>query len=105
MKDNNFIDTIQELRTEVVPHLSQHRSLHLVESRGVCLAFEFKDQVRADVGGHDDDRVFEVHDASLTVCQSPVVENLKQHIEYIVVRLFDLVEENDGVRTPTNRFR
>src|ERR1700704_89656 len=98
MKDHNLIDTIQELRAEVMPHLSQHRSLHLVVSRGVSLALEFKDQMRADVRGHDDDRVFEIHDASLTVSQSPVVENLKQHIEYIMVRLLDLVEEDDRIR-------
>jgi hypothetical protein len=53
--------------------------------------------VGADVRGHDDDRVLEVDGAPLGVGRPAVVQDLEKHVEDVVVSLFDLVEENDGV--------
>ena len=59
--------------------------------------------MRAEVRGHDDDRVLEVHRAPLGVGQAAVVEQLEQDVEDVVVRLLDLVEEEDGVRLAAHR--
>ena len=54
---------------------------------------------RAEVRGQDDDRIFEVYGSALRVGDSAVVEDLQQHVEHVRVRLFNLVEQNDRVRT------
>ncbi len=57
----------------------------------------------ADVAGHDDDRVLEVHGAALAVREPAVVEDLQQRVEHVRVRLLDLVEEDDAVRAAPHR--
>ena len=52
----------------------------------------------ADVGSHDDYRVFEIDGAPMAVGKAPVIENLQQDIEHILVRFLDLIEQ-----TPRNR--
>ena len=63
------------------------------------------DQVGADVGGHDDDRVAEVHAAALGVGQVAVVEDLQQHVEDLRVRLLDLVQQDQAVRLAAHGVR
>ena len=53
---------------------------------------------RADVRGHDDDGVAEVHRPTLRVGQAAVVENLQQRVEHVGVGLLDLIEEHYRVR-------
>ncbi len=47
---------------------------------------------------HDDNRILEVHLAALGIRNPAIVKDLQEDIEYIGVGLFNLVEENDGVR-------
>jgi hypothetical protein len=58
----------------------------------------------AQVAGHDQDRVAEVHNAALAIGQPPVVEDLQQGVPYLRVRLLDLVEEYHAVRSPAHSF-
>ena len=53
--------------------------------------------MRADVGGHNDNRIFEVGHAPFVVGQAAVVEYLQQNIEYVGVGFFDLVQQNYAV--------
>ena len=78
---DDLVDPVQELRPEV-----------LRERLG-----------RADVGGHDDHGVAEVDRAALAVGQAAVVEDLQEDVEDLGVRLLDLVEEDDRVRTAPHR--
>src|SRR5690606_15519371 len=55
------------------------------------------DEVAPEVGGHDDERVREVHRAALRVGQAAVVEDLEEHVEHLGVRLFELVQQHDRV--------
>ena len=59
---------------------------------------ELLDDRPADVAGHDDDRVAEIHRAAVAVGQPPVVEHLQQHVEHVAVGLLDLVEQHHAVR-------
>ena len=59
----------------------------------------------ADVGGHDEHRVLEVHGAALAVGQPAVVEDLEQDVEHVVVGLLDLVEQHDRVGPAAHRLR
>ena len=58
---------------------------------------------RAQVGGHDHDRVAEVDRPALAVGEAAVVEQLQQHVEYVGVRLLDLVEQHHGVGPAPHR--
>ena len=58
---------------------------------------QLHDELAADVAGHDDHRVLEVHHVALAVGEPPVVEHLQQRVEDVGVRLLDLVEEDDRV--------
>src|SRR5699024_11902568 len=55
-----------------------------------------------EVGSHDDDGVAEVDRAPLAIGEASVVEDLQEQVERIRVRLLDLVEEDDRIRTPTD---
>ena len=61
------------------------------------IAGVFDEVQAADVGGHDDEGVFEIHRASLTVGEPAVVEDLQQHVENVVVRLLHFVEEDHAI--------
>ena len=54
----------------------------------------------SQVAGHDDDRVGEVHQPSLSVGQPSVVQDLEQDVEHIRMGLLDLIEQHDRIRTP-----
>lgn len=62
------------------------------------------DLLCADVGGHDDDGVLEIHMAALTVGQDAVLKDLQQDVEHIRVRLLDLIEQDDRVRMTADLF-
>ena len=53
--------------------------------------------VAADVAGHDDHGVLEMHHAALAVGQPAVVQHLQQHVEHVGVGLLDLVEQHHAV--------
>ena len=52
----------------------------------------------AQVGGHDDDGVLEVHRPALGVGQPSVLQDLEQGVEDVRVSLLDLVEQDHGER-------
>ena len=55
---------------------------------------------RSQIGGHDDDRVAEVHPPPRGVGERAVVHDLEQDVEDIGVSLPQLVEEHHGVGVP-----
>ena len=59
--------------------------------------------LRAEVRGHDDQRVAEIDRAALAVGQAAVVEHLQQHVEHVRMRLLDLVEQHDLIGPPAHR--
>src|SRR5262249_52466854 len=80
---DDLVDPVQELRAEVLR----------------------KRRCRADVRGHDGHGVPEVDRPALAVGEPPVIEDLQEHVEALVVGLLDLVEQDDAVRAPPNRLR
>src|SRR5207302_1774567 len=56
----------------------------------------FHDRLCSGVGCENDDGVLEVDLAPFAVFHPPFVENLKEKLQHIRVRFFDLVEKNDG---------
>jgi hypothetical protein len=60
--------------------------------------------VAADVRGHNDDRVLEVHDATLAIGEPPVVQYLKEDVEDVVVSLLDLIKQDYRIWPSSNGF-
>jgi len=59
LEDDDLVDTVQKLRAEVAPHFLEHSLL------GALAA------LAADVRGHDEQRVLEVHRAALASVSRP----------------------------------
>lgn len=73
MEDDHVVDPVQELRQEVLPQCVLDPAAHLLFIR----SFQLQDVLAANVAGHDDDGVFEVDGASVSVGQSTVIEDLQ----------------------------
>jgi len=100
MEDHHFVDTVDELRTEVLADYPQHQVLHMSV---VQLAEPFLNQIGTEVRGHDDYRITEVDRSPLPVGETPVVEYLQQNVEHIRVRFFHFIQQDDGIRTTAHR--
>ena len=98
LEDHHLVDAVEELRPEVALHGLHH---HLAPGGPVEVGVHQVDA--AEVAGHDDDRVAEVHGAALAIGEAAIVEHLQEHVEDVGVGLLDLVEEHDGVRPPADR--
>jgi hypothetical protein len=58
----------------------------------------------AYIAGHNDYRVFKVNGATLPVSESTIIEKLQQYPEDIMMRFFNLVEENYRIWFAAYRF-
>ena len=93
VEHDDVVQTVQELRLEV--HVdSVHHGLFL----GVGVHVLVHEELRAEVRGHNQDRVLEVHGPSLAIGQATIVKYLQQHVEDLRVGLLDLVEQHHGIR-------
>ena len=101
---DGLVHTVQELGPYLLLQHGHDGLLRLVEDAfAVALVHAGKllpDVVAAEVRGHDDDGVFEVHRAPLVVGQTSVVEHLQQGIEHVGVGLLNLVEQHHRVGFP-----
>ena len=60
--------------------------------------------VAPEVGGHDDDRVLEVHRAPLGIGKPAIVEDLEKYVEDVGMRLLYLVQKQHRVRAAADLF-
>ena len=51
----------------------------------------------ADIGGHDQDRIFKVYGTALGVGDTAVIEYLQQNVEDVRMRFLDLIEQNNRI--------
>ena len=70
--------------------------------RGVILMSEANRSpcsgLRASVRGHDQNHIAEISLAAVVVRQSAVIHDLQQQVEYLGVRLLDLIEQQHAMR-------
>ena len=103
MEDHNLIDSIDELRLEQPLYFLHHIGLHLIIVlllrlfRAKTKVLGINDPLRACIGSHDEDRIFEADFSSLGVRDMSVVKYLQQNIEYIRMRLLYLVKQHNGI--------
>ncbi len=102
MEHHDVVQPVDELRAEVRLHHAHHRRLHLHVGLRAVIAGHVLDLVRAQIGGHHDDGVAEVHGAALAIGEAAIVQHLQQDVEHIGVRLFHFVEQDQRVRAATH---
>ena len=107
MEDDDLVDAVDELGPEMAAHHvhdlpAQPRLVLLVDGAQAELAL---DQLRAEIARRDHDRVGEVDDPALAVGEPAVVEDLKQDVVDVRMRLLDLVEQHDANRAAAARAR
>src|SRR5262249_8568976 len=105
LEDDDLIDPVEELGTEERLRLLDVMTTQLLlllshgareaDARGAAA-------VRAQVRGHDDDRVAEIGGLARGVRQPPFAENCEERIEDRPMSLLDLVEEHDRERLLAN---
>ena len=99
MEGDDLVDAVEKFRLELPMEQVVDLPAH---GLGVGLG-QLHDDVAAEVGGHDQDRVLKIHRSALAVGHPAVVEHLQQHIEDIRMGLFDLVEQDDRIGPPPHR--
>ena len=95
LEHNYVINPIKELWTEIVFKKCMHRLCS-------CLIIFAQDLMRTDIACHDNDGVLKINHTPFAICKAPIIKNLKQYIKYITVCFFNLVQQNNTVRTTTN---
>src|ERR1019366_5097485 len=101
-EQDDFVEAVEELRVEGAFDFALHQFFHLVRDhvflrRLEAQALALLQVPRADVRGHDDDRVLEVDGVAEAVGQLAVFKDLQQDVEHIRVRLLDFVEQDHRV--------
>ena len=102
-----LVDTVEELRTNLLLQKVEHVLLRLIDNILLLILFlliealeVLADDGRAFVGGHDDDGVLEVDEATLVVGQTSIVEHLKKDVEHVRVGLLNLIEKHYAANLP-----
>src|SRR6266567_6404778 len=101
LEDNHLVNAVDELWSETLfAQALTHQALHTI----LVHAIKFMQPGGTHVPGHDNDRVFEIDRATLTICQAAIVEDLQQHVEDLRRGLFDLVEEYNAIGSAADGF-
>ena len=95
LEADDAVKAIDKLRSEVrAQGFDKSRVIVALLEGG---ALEVLDDIRRDVGGHQDDRVAKIHGAPLAVGETTLVEDLEQQIKDLRVGFLDFVEEHHAV--------
>ena len=110
LEHDDVVQTVQELRTELLLQFRRDLILHALVARlGVRTKIEarvggLRDVAGTKIGGQDYDGVLEIHLAALAIGQMTIIEHLQQCVEDVRMRLLDLVEQHHGERLATHLF-
>src|SRR6185437_987792 len=103
LEENDLIDTVEELRIKGTLDFTLHQIFDLVHHQIFTIALEAEALLALqvpcpNVRGHDDDGVLEVDGVAESVGELAVFKDLQEDVEDIRMRLFDFVQQYDGVR-------
>ena len=98
VEDDGLIDAVEELGAEVGPEGFEDPGFPLL------LVIDIHDILAADVGGHDEHGVLEIHGAALAVGDAAVIQHLEEHVEDIRVGFFHFIEQHYAVRAAAHGF-
>ena len=104
VEEDDFVHAVQELRPEVGAQRVHHLPARAFSEHTGLERRMLRDELAAEVRGHDDHGVLEVDRAAFAVGQPPVVQQLEQHVQYLGMGLLDFIEEHHRVGAPPHRF-
>src|SRR5437879_3260161 len=107
VEDYNLIQPVEEFRVERPLYFVHHHFFHgptanFVEAGLETEAGAFLQVPRAQVRGHNDDGVSEIHGVAEPVGQLSGFEYLQQNVEDVRMGLLDFIQQDDGVRRPAD---
>ena len=102
MEDDRFIEPVEEFGAEMGPQGFIDPPLHF--SVAGWITGEIENRSAADVAGENQDRVGEIHRATLAIGDATVIKDLQHDIEDIGVGLLHLIKEDHRVGTAPHRF-
>src|ERR1019366_8120115 len=102
VEDNDLVETVEKLGVEGALHLAPHHVLDFGRGRLIKLRLEahagtFLQMPRADVRGHDDDGILEVHRIAQAIGELTIFKHLQQDVEQVRMRLLHFIEQHHGV--------
>jgi hypothetical protein len=100
-EDDDFVDTIDEFWREVLLDGTHHQVPGGFLDGAVAHVVQVR---RTQVRRHHDDRVPEIHDATLAIGEATIVQHLQEKRHEFTRSLFDLVDEHDTVGLPADVF-
>ncbi len=101
IKDDRLIETVQKLWPEVRTYSIVHIAFCITRIRAFR---QLAERLCPKVGRQDNQRLLEVHRATLTIGQHSIIEHLQEHVEHIWMRFFHLVKEHDLIRAAPHCF-
>src|SRR5258708_23384977 len=94
MENDHFVDTVDKLWTEaLLAQALPYDALYIF----LVHAVELMNPGIADVAGHDNHCVLEVHGPSLPICQTTVIKYLQKHVEDLWSGFLNFIKQNDTV--------
>eukprot|EP00052_Salpingoeca_macrocollata_P017098 m.138431 g.138431 ORF g.138431 m.138431 type:complete len:427 (-) comp20267_c0_seq1:1212-2492(-) len=100
VEGDNFVDSVDEFGGKVCLKRLHGLGLHArVHSSNLC------NSLRAEIAGHNDDGVSEVHAMALGVGQMPIIQHLQQKIGDLAVSLFKFVQQHHRIRAAPHSLR
>ena len=113
-EDDHRVEPVDEFRAEVSFECFHQLLVHfivrqllfadLVQLESKAQGGLAADHFGADVGGHDDDGIAEVHFAPLGIREVTLFHDLEEHVERFRMGLFDFVKDHDRVRLAADGF-
>ena len=91
LEHNDLIQSVEEFRTEVGAEVGHYHVLG-VRADGSVFVYAIQQVLGTDVGGHDEDGVFEINGSALGVGDVSVIEYLEKYVEYVRMGFFNLIE-------------
>ena len=83
--------------------LPEHLKHLIIECRHIVTR-KIHNCLRANVAGHDDDRVRKIDCSPLAIGQAAIVQHLEEYVEDIGVSLLDFIKQYHAVGAAADRF-
>ena len=87
LENHQIIDAVQEFRGEVGA-----QGIHYLPTEFFGHQPRIGNPLTADVRGHDDNRVFEIDGAALSISHPAIVQHLEEDVEYLRMRFLHLIQ-------------
>ncbi len=112
-KDNDAVESVEKFRAELFLELIQQLVTHrfvrrlgffgLVALGGKAQRGVAPNHLCANIARHDDEGIAEIHLVAARVRKVSLFHDLKEHVEDLRVRLFNLIKDDDRVRAAADR--